>query len=311
MKTSTFSFIYIILIVLNFSCSVDEESKAINNSLHPQLANLKKPNIKLNNIEKGLFNSSTINSINFQNYNSTPKKWIYEVFENSNRIKSITYSTPYICENIVISFSYENNLISKIESVRNNTCLEFTATDEFIYNYEENVLVSISAKYMYSDLNVTKKILRVGENYFSYNLNGTIAEIYSDFRDVNDPLVGYQKKSYAYDSNNNVIEVTQEEFNANTYDKRYFFTYNNEINPLKGIYIFSTLSHILPNYGFESSLGPIFLSNNCINSVRSEYINLPHNFDNTINFITNVSNGKIVDYGSELGYQYWFRNYIN
>jgi hypothetical protein len=311
MKSSTFFFIYIFLVILNFSCSEDDQDIVISNSLHPQLANLKKPNIILNNIEKGLFNSSIINSINFQNYNGTPKNWIYEVFENSNRIKSITYSTPYICENVVISLSYENNLISKIESVRNNTCLEFTVTDEFIYNYEENVLVSISAKYMYSDLNVTKEIIRIGENYFSYNLNGTIAEIYSDLRNVNEPLVGYQKKSFTYDSNNNVIEVTQELFHSNTYDKRYFFTYNDEINPLKGIYLFSSLASTLPNYGFESSLGPIFLSNNCIKSARSEYINSPQNFDNTINFTTNLSNGKIVDFGSEPGYQYWFRNYVN
>jgi hypothetical protein len=164
---------------------------------------------------------------------------------------------------------------------------------------------------MYSDQNVTKKIIFVGENYFSYNLNGTIAEIYSDFREVNEPLQGYQKKSFTYDSNNNVVEVTQEEYNSNTYDKKYIFTYNNEINPLKGIYLFSTERNILPDYGFESSLGPIFLSNNCVKSVRSEYINLPQNFDNTINFTTNLSNGNIVDFGSEPGYQYWFRNYVN
>ncbi|CAM3801041.1 hypothetical protein FLGE108171_15435 [Flavobacterium gelidilacus] len=311
MKTLKYRFIYYFLIILSLSCSKDDEAKTINNSLHPQLANLKKPDVILNNIEKGLFNSNIINSINFQNYNNTPKNWDYEVLENSNRIKSITYSTPYICENTVLSFFYENNLISKIESVRKNVCSDFTITNEFIYNYEQNVLISISAKYMYSDLNISNKLIQVGENFFSYNPTGTIAEIYSDIRPVNEPLVGYQKKSYTYDTDNNVIEVKQEEYNSHTYDKRYIFTYNNKTNPLKGIYLFSGLSSILPNYGFESSLGPIFLSNNCINSVRSEYINLPQNFDDTINFTTNLLNQNIIDFGSSPDYQYWFRNYVN
>lgn len=309
-----FSIFAFFLFVLG-SCNNDKDdlkNDSNNFAIHLQLQNLKKPDVVLNIIEKGLFNSSIINSINFNNYNDTPKKWKFEVFENSNRIKTITFINPhYLCQNSVCNFYYENNLITKVETVSVNVCQDFSTKTEFKYNYEQNVLVSIFAKYYYSDLKTSNSLIQVGENYFSYNPDGTIAEIYSDIRPASEPLYGFQKKSFLYDLNKNVIEVKQEEYNSNTYDKKYIFEYNNEINPLKGIYIFSAIIGGLPNYGFESSLGPIFLSNNCIKSVKSEYLHSQSHFDNTINFTTNLSNQTIADFGSESNYQYWFRNYVN
>ena len=281
--------------------------------IHPQLRNLKKPDIVLNTIEKGLFNSIKINSIHFNNYNDTPRHWNFETFPGTTRIQKIITSNPnYLCAVSTDTFYYENDLISKIISIENNVCLEFTLKREFTYNYDQNVLISIFAKYYYSDAKSTNVLGQIGENHFSYNSDGTIAEIYSDIRPGSDPTIyGYQKKTLTYDKNKNVIEVKQEEYNSNTYDQKYIFEYDENSNPLKGIYIFSAVLAGMPNYGFESSLGPIFLSNNCIKSVRSEYLNHQNNFNNIQYFTTSISNKKGGSFGSELNYQYWFRCYIN
>jgi hypothetical protein len=311
---TNFSIITFFIFVLGSCCNDKDESKNDlgNLTIHPQLQNLKKPDIVLNILENGLFNSNIINSIYLDNYNNTSRKWDFNVFDNSNRIKSIKFTNPNnLCQNAILNYYYENNLISKIEIISVNVCQEFNTKRELKYNYEQNLLVSIFAKYYYSDINTTNKLTEVGEDYFSYNPNGTIAEIYSNIRPASEPVHGYQKKSFLYDSNNNVIEVKQEEYNSNTYNYKFIFDYNNEINPLKGIYVFSGEIGGLPNYGIESSLGPIFLSNNCIKSVKSEPLNSQNNFDNTLILTTNLSNQKITDFGSEASYQYWFRNYVN
>ena len=307
--------ILFVFVVLS-SCTKDDDVniepiKA--SEIHPQLRNLKKPNVVLNTIEKGLFNAFVINSIYFNNYNNTPRQWNFETFTNTNRIHKIITSNPnYICAVNTDTFYYENDLISKIISIENNVCLEFSLRREFIYKYDQNVLISIFAKYYYSDATSTNVLAQIGENHFSYNSNGTIAEIYSDIRPGSDPVInGYQKKTLSYDNNNNVIEVKQEEYHSNTYDKKYIFEYADKVNPLKGIYIFSGVLGGMPNYGVESSLGPIFLSNNCIKSVRSEYLNQQNNFNDTKFFTTTTSGQTIINFGSEMNYQYWFRNYIN
>ncbi|WP_310559661.1 hypothetical protein [Flavobacterium sp.] len=281
--------------------------------IHPQLRNLKKPTVILNTIETGLFNSIKINSIHSNNYNDTPRQWKFETFPDTNRIQKIITSNPnYLCAISTDTFYYENDLISKIISIENNVCLEFSLKREYTYHYDQNVLMSIFAKYYYSDAKSTNVLGQIGENHFSYNSDGTIAEIYSDIRPGSDPTIyGYQKKTLIYDKNKNVIEVNQEEYNSSTYDRKYIFEYDENINPLKGIYIFSAVIGGMPNYGFESSLGPIFLSNNCIKSVRSENLNHPNNFNNIQYFTTTISNKKGGSFGSEMNYQYWFRCYIN
>lgn len=305
-----------LIFILLSSCTDKDDfvvETIITPEIHPQLRNLKKPDIVLNTIEKGLFNSIKINSIHFNNYNDTPRHWTFETFPGTTRIHKIVTSNPnYLCAESTDTFYYENDLISKIISIENNVCLEFSLKREFTYNYDQNVLISIFAKYYYSDAKSTNVLGQIGENYFSYNSNGTIAEIYSDIRPASDPTIyGYQKKTLTYDANNNVKEVKQEDYYSNTYDQKYIFEYDEKINPLKGIYIFSAVLGGMPNYGVESSLGPIFLSNNCIKSVRSEYLNHPNNFNNIKYFTTTISNQKTSYFGTDLSYQYWFRNYIN
>jgi hypothetical protein len=302
------------LLIAIVGCNDDDDIQTITVlQIHPQLRNLKKPDVVLNTIETGLFNSFVIHSIYFNNYNDTPRHWSFETFPNTNRIHKIITSDPnYLCAISTDTFYYENDLISKIISIENNVCLEYTLKREFTYNYDQNVLISIFAKYYYSDARSTNVLGQIGENYFSYNSNGTISEIYSDIRPASDPIIyGYQKKTLTYDANNNVVEVKQEEYNSNTYDKKYIFEYDTNINPLKGIYIFSAVSFGLPKYGEESALGPIFLSNNCIKSVKSESLNHQSNFDDTKFFTTTTSGQTISNFGSEMNYQYWFRNYIN
>lgn len=316
-KVSNMKINYLILafLVLFVSCCSDKgeiQNNSSNVEIHSQLLNLKKPDVILNVIENGLFNSTIINSINFNDYNNNQKTWNFDVFANSNRIKSITFINPNnSCITSVCNFNYENNLISKVDIIDVDICQKYSVIRELKYNYEQNLLISIFAKYINKDVNGNKTLTQVGENYFSYNPNGTIAEIYSDIRPASEPLYGYQKKTFFYDSNNNVIEVQQQQYNSNTYDQKFIFEYNKEINPLKGIYVFSGIIGGLPNYGFESSLGPIFLSNNCIKSVKSQYLNNTNNFDNTIILTTNSISQKILDFGSEESYQYWFRNFIN
>jgi hypothetical protein len=309
--------IKLLLPFIMLSSCTDNDDLAVETSkeakIHPQLRNLKRPSVVLNTIEKGLFNSIKINTINATNYNNTQRTWKFETFPDTDRIHKITTSNPnYLCAFSTDTFYYENDLISKIISIENNVCLEFTLKREYTYHYDQNVLISIFAKYYYSDAKSTNVLAQIGENHFSYNSDGTIAEIYSDIRPGSDPTIyGYQKKTLTYDKNKNVIEVKQEEYNSNTYDQKYIFEYDENSNPMKGIYIFSAALAGMPNYGFESSLGPIFLSNNCIKSVRSEYLNHQTNFNNIQYFTTSISNKKGGSFGSELNYQYWFRCYIN
>lgn len=305
--------ILISFFIIFISCSNnDNEIKNEVPTTHPQLVNLQKPDVNLKIIENGDFNSNIINSISYINFNNKQQISNFEVFENTKRIKRITIHNPdYLCITSISNYYYENNVVSEIEIIDEDVCNDYTRIIELKYNYELDVLTSIFISYYYLDVNNSKKLMQVGENYFSYNPNGTIAEIFYDIRLAYEPLYGYAKLSYLYDSNNNVKEVKQENYYSNTYDQKYIFEYSDDINPLKGIYIFSGGGLGLNNFGVESNLGPVFLSNNCIKSVKSEYLYHPNNFDNTKFFTTNSINNKILDYGSEPNYQYWFRNYIN
>ncbi|RZK09182.1 MAG: hypothetical protein EOO43_21250, partial [Flavobacterium sp.] len=97
----------------------------------------------------------------------------------------------------------------------------------------------------------------IEENYFSYNIDGTIAEMYTDFRTNTELFNGYQKFTYEYNVDKNVISYTQENFYSNTYDQKYTFTYDKNLNPFKGFFI--ALSSRKPSLGFESAAGPFFL----------------------------------------------------
>ena len=85
-------------------------------------------------------------------------------------------------------------------------------------------------------------------------------EIYSNHRGGDSKVYGYQKKTLKYDSCGNVIEVRREEYDTSQYDEKYTFEYDNSLNPLKGLYIISSVQAEIPGYGYASSLGPRFLS---------------------------------------------------
>jgi hypothetical protein len=314
MRTPTLIIQLVSAVLFISSCSKKDSITKKQITPKPQILNLKKPDKILNDIAKGEFHSQTINSVHFKNFNDIPKIWYFEVFPNTNKIKTIRFNrnpnAPFLCEETTMYYKYKDNLIDEIESVRIDVCLAFKATILFKYNYENSVLISITAKGYYSDSIVVNKLMLVGENYFSYNPDGTIAEIYGDMRSVTEPLYGYGKTTLLYDSNKNVIEAKAEDFFSNTYDKKYTFEYDNNINPLKGVYIFSWVLSTLPNNGVESLLGPNFLSNNCIKSVKSENLNRPTPFPETKLFTSNKVNNKIIDFGSDPNYPFWFRNYI-
>lgn len=304
------------VVVFLFATSCSKKNSVSRPQITPkiQVLSLKKPDTILNDIAKGEFHSQIINSIHFKNYNDIPKIWYFEVFPNSNKIKTIKLNNrpnaPFLCEETIYYFKYKNNLIDEIESIRTDFCLRYTAPILFKYNYENNVLISITAKGYYSDSIVINKLMLVGENYFSYNPDGTVSEIYSNMRSINEPLYGYNKITLVYNSEKNVIEARGEDFFSNTYDQKYTFEYDNNINPLKGLFIFSWVLNTLPSNGEESTIGPNFLSNNCIKAVKIEYVNRPTPFPQTKLFSSNKVNNRISDFGSDPNYLYWFRNYF-
>jgi hypothetical protein len=147
----------------------------------------------------------------------------------------------------------------------------------------------------------------IAENHFSYNPNGTIAEIYSDFRPVREPLYGYSKASFQYDENQNVISLTGERFFRNDYDKKCTFTYDSIPNPFKGLYIAGSFQRP----GLKSaSIGPFFLSNHNVTQVKEEYLNKPDKDPKFEYFVVNTDKKKVTDYGNDPDDKYWFRYYI-
>lgn len=315
MKT-TFFFKYFLLLVCSIyfiGCEDESELQSVEEQIktHPQLQNLQKPDVILNPISKGVFYSDVITLIQKTSISGNNSNWHFKTYENSNRIESITFEDPtYICIESVATFFYKNELIDKIELKSINTCLEFETTKIIQFNYDTDVLMSLFFKGYYKDEKTPEKLMSVGENFFSYNKNGTIAEMFTSIREVYEPLTGYQKLTFTYNDNDNVIETKQEFYGDSRYDAKYSFTYDTNLNPLKGIYFFSSLLVQMPQYSFETALGPIFLSNNCLKSSKRDYLYTQNNADTTIRFENIVENGKVISFGSAPDYARWFKNEI-
>jgi hypothetical protein len=298
-----YNIIFLILLV-SFSCSNDDDvnlnDSEVNQQLEGTIPELQSPDIILNEIAKGTLGEN-IGGLFHQTYNGIGLNYFFEFIENTNRIDKIIITDPnYWCEETVVQYHYqENKLIDRIHSIRTNICLEFVVDKVYNYNYKNGYLESI----------IMDNESLIEKNYFSYNSNGTIATIYSDFRSLSDfPVDEYSKTNFIYDENGNVSEMIGENAYSNTYDKKYAFTYDDNTNIFKGFFVI--YSFYQPSFGVESGSGPFFLSNNNITSIKKEYVN-NDNEPQYEYFTTNYLNNKLMDYGTENGYQYWERYYIN
>jgi hypothetical protein len=297
-------FILILVFILSLSCSNDDDSNNSNSESNQfndfPIPELQAPNVILNDLAKGIIEGDNISSIFYQRHNVHPFDYYFEFQENSNKLKKIIIRDPgYLCEVTYIDYIYrEDKLIDEIRSNRINTCLEFEVKKTYKYNYNNGYLESI----------IMDNESLIEENYFSYNSNGTIATIYSDFRSLSDYADGYVKTSFIYDSNGNVIEYTSESPYSSTYDRKYSFTYDTNFNNFKGFFVIYSFNQ--PSFGIESGNGPFFLSNNNVTSTKKEYL-YNDNAPQYEYFTSNYINGKLMDYGSEDGYQYWHRYYLN
>lgn len=314
MKTIIF-FKYFLLLVCSIyftGCEDDSELHSVEEQIktHPQLQNLQKPDIILNQISNGIFYSDVINVIDLKNNLGKHFVWEFKTFENTKRIESITFKNPtYICVNGIATFFYKNDLIDKIEFKSTNVCLEFETKKIIQFNYDSGVLMSLFFKGYYKNEKTPEKLMSLGENFFSYNKNGTIAEMFTSIREVYEPLTGYNKFTFTY-NDNNIIETKQEFYGDSRYDLKHTYTYDSNLNPLKGIFIFSSFLAEMPQYTFESTFGPVFLSNNCLKSSKRDYLYSQNNADTTIPFQNIVENGKIISFGSAPEYPRWFKNEI-
>lgn len=291
-----------ILFLILTSCCNEDDNIQTNSEVNIPLPELKNPTIILNDIGKGEIIGSKIASIYYENYNATPYSMNFEYVANTNKIKKFNYVNPnYSCQTTTLNYFYRNdNFIDKIVLKTINTCgLEYEINKTYNYNYEKGVLKSIKM----DNNSLIENI------YFSYNPDGTVAEMYTDQRPKSDPhFYGYQKFSYEYDANKNVTSFKQEDYSTNKYDHKYTFTYDNKLNPFKGFFI--TLSARRPSLGFMSGAGPFFLSQNNITSIKEEYINsTPNPIFEYYNL--NFKNNNLLDYGNDKEDPYWFRYYVN
>lgn len=291
-----------VLVFILCGCSKNTVDNSNNNqTLHPQIANLPEPDTVLNTIASGIIKGAQIKDITHLNYFGADYNYHFEFFENTNRIKKIIRTDPnYLCQTTHINYFYTaSNLIDKIKSVRINTCLEFEVKKVYHYNYKNGVLKSI----------IMENESFIEENYFAYNLNGTVSAMYTNFRPIYEPLYGFQKFTYTYDNHGNVKAFTQEDYSDSNYDKKYTFTYDENKNIFQGFFII--LSFQQPSFSFVGGGGPFFLSKNNIISMKSEYIYHPDNEPDYEYYTTNYTNGKLTEYGKPKNVDYWDRYYIH
>jgi hypothetical protein len=291
--------LFIPLILISCSNNDINNDSEIEQQNNIEIPELQEPDIILNEIAKGTLGDN-IKSLYHQTYNRTNLNYFFEFIENTNRIDRIIIIDPnYWCEETVIQYYYhEDKLIDKIHSIKTNVCLELVVDKIYNYNYKNGYLESI----------IMDNESLIEENYFSYNSNGTIDAIYSDYRSLSDFADGYSKTSYIYDENGNVSEMIGESAHISTYDKKYSFTYDTNNNIFKGFYVIG--SFYQPSFGIESGHGPFFLSGNNITSIKKEYL-YNNNEPQYEYFTTNYENNILLDYGHKNGYQYWQRYYVN
>ena len=274
------------------ACNNDDDSwTAMDNTQHTPPTGLKRPDVILNDIAKGTFNNGVLQSVYKETYTNLNYTWLFTTDELGERIKSMIYE--HSCETTSFTYFYNtSNLIDSIVSVRYSPCTEVELKWVHHYNYDDGLLISITGKsYLTSD-NATNKLMMVGENYFSYHPDGNVAEIYFDLRSPGVIFKGYSKFVYEYDEHNNVASVTRKEFGNDTYDQKYTYEYDDNINPFRGIYVASNHWVTMPSLDYEAYIGPDFLSGNCVKSVKEEYVNNPSNTQFTY-FQSGIENGRV------------------
>ena len=301
-------------LVLLTSCTKREEiavPEAEKPVINMPIPTLKRPDIILNELAKGDFHNGNITYIDTENSANVRREWRFQVGGNSNQINGLSMvSPPYLCEKTELTFKYNSsNFIDEIVSVRTNSCLEFSSKWVYKYNYEDKLLVSIIGKNYFTSSTANSVSFQMCENLFSYYPDGKVHEIYSRFGEVGINNNGYQKKTLQYDSLGNVVEVTREEHTTSNYDEKYTFEYEDKLNPLKGIYIISSIQAELPGYGYASSLGPRFLSRNCVKSIKSEYLHQTKS-PRLEYFDSQVVNNRVVDFGHRTSSTDWMRYFI-
>ncbi|GAA0749228.1 hypothetical protein [Gaetbulibacter jejuensis] len=269
----------LIILIALFSCEKDDgyDSIEIDNSPleHAELGfKLDEPNIILNELCKGELNRQII-SILLVSYGNTYRKWEFEYVNNTDLLSKMTFYLPHYqgCEQNVYEFLYnENNLIDKVVSTRENVCNEYEVIKTYTFNYNDNGL--LKSIFMDNDFFVE-------ENYFGYYPNGKIKEIYNDHRGRGvEPSFGVQKFTYN-DSFTNVIKV--ESIGTNTH-YTYRYSYDNNINPFKNVFIATSV--------FMPFIGPAYLSENNVIEVIEKNENNIHNQEFTYPYFFEYSNNQ-------------------
>ncbi|MFC6997790.1 hypothetical protein [Rufibacter roseus] len=176
------------------------------------------------------------------------------------------------------------------------------------YNYEEGLLVGITGISYLNSPTAKDETYYVVDNYFSYYPNGKVKDIYSNFRSAFHTWeYGFQRISFVYDDRGNIKEVWRQEYPDEQYFEKYTLEYDENLNPLKGFYVVSSVQSSLPGVGYAAALGPRFLSKNCVVSIKTERVNnsrppFLEYFDH------NSSAGRVVDFGeaesTARGYRY-------
>lgn len=283
----------LILLIIVISCNNDDESNIKVNQNPSDLLVLLDPEINLNVISTGELQKKII-SITSENYlDNPPDTYSFEYIPNSNKISTIFYTGNNTCENETNTFFYNSeNMIDRVENLKIRHCPpEFQSTTVYKYNYINGILKSV----------IGNNESFIYETFFSYNPNGTIKEFYTNLRPKSETIWGYNKSSLIYDANYNVIEVIGTDYYDSTYDSKTNFEYDDQINPLKGLFVSNIFNRPLNSFNY--------LNSNNIKSIKSSYLNLP--IDPTFNYYqTNFISDDLIHYGDIEGYPYWREYYI-
>ena len=278
----------------------DQEAPAIN---------FKRPDVIRNDLAKGDFRNGIVTYIDTENSAYVRREWRFQVEDGTSRVKNLSMvAPPYLCEKTEIKFQYlADGFIDQIISARKDSCAEYVSKWVYKYNYEEKLLVSIVGKNYYTSATADNLYMNISEDFFTYHPDGRVHEIYSTHREASNKNYTYHKISLIYDRNDNVIEVIREGHETGQYDEKFTFTYDDNKNPLEGLYIFGNLQ--LPSYGYAGSLGPRFLSKNCIKAIKSEY--LYHSQNPRIDYYdSKTRDNKVIDFGYRISSIDWMRYFI-
>ena len=267
------------------SCTSDDDlSSHSKPEAHHQLKDLKRPKIILNDLAKGELNSE--NKIVHAVSDFPGGEFYFKYMPNSRKFKQITYSSNGSwCVDEILQFYYRDDLIDSLEFWENSTGCE-KVLKTYRFNYEDGLLKNIT--YDNSDYFIE-------ESYFSYNEDGTIHQIFHSFRDKDVTEYEYTELTYFYDENQNLVELFRNETHSDEYDKRYTYTYDSEINPFKGNYPIKSLLWTL--LGYESFIGPAFLSNNNLQKCVIEYVSSGSRSE--IYYETDYDKGRLTKFGDD------------